>query len=164
MKASSIELYEDDIKEIMSADRFEKAISIDDTRMSHNTPISIKYDYLDLGATKYNFLQSFTQKDTQEYFSIMKQLSSSTVSQMKDRANELHFRRTDIKGNIYKALQKSLPQAVRSGAILYHFGLYTSSTPANRKSDIRSPRIYFLLGTYGFVYVLFFDPYHELNP
>lgn len=49
--------------------------------------------------------------------------------------------------------------------IVYHFGLYEcDSRKASRNTGERSPRVYFLLGANGFIYILFFDPYHELNP
>jgi hypothetical protein len=41
--------------------------------------------------------------------------------------------------------------------------LYTNDE-ASRETGVKSPRVYFILGTYGFVYILFFDPYHEINP
>lgn len=57
-----------------------------------------------------------------------------------------------------------MPEAIQSNPIIYHFALYTSKQQADRNKDIRSPRVYFMLGTYGFIYPLFFDPYHEINP
>jgi len=49
--------------------------------------------------------------------------------------------------------------------IVYHFGLYEcESKQASRATGERSPRVYFMLGTNGFIYPLFFDPFHELNP
>lgn len=34
---------------------------------------------------------------------------------------------------------------------------------ACRETGVRSPRIYFMLGVYGLIYPLLFDPYHELT-
>jgi hypothetical protein len=30
--------------------------------------------------------------------------------------------------------------------------------------EAKARRVYFMLGTNGFIYILFFDPFHELNP
>lgn len=142
MKPTNIELFAEDVQEIMSADNFGKAISNDDVMMSNNTPISIKYDYLDIDKTEYNFMQAFTIRDTNTYFSMMKQLSSCTISKLEKRARELHFRRSEIKGNIRKALEKLLPQALKSDAIVYHFALYTDSQLAERSKGVRSPHVF----------------------
>lgn len=48
--------------------------------------------------------------------------------------------------------------------LAYHFSLYDTDRWADRSTDTRNSRVYFILGTYGHIYILFFDPYHELNP
>ncbi len=163
MKLEAVDIEPDDLKIVASPDRFRKEISLEDTRLSMDMPISIKYDYLDLDKTSYNFKQEFHLADTQHYFEMMKIISSKTINGMEETAREYHFRRSNISGNLRREMLKAIPEAVKSNPIVYHFGLYTSEN-ANRESDIRSPRIYFMLGTNGFIYPIFFDPYHEINP
>ena len=55
--------------------------------------------------------------------------------------------------------QKAERKNVREGNKLYE-----SEKWADRETDTRCSRVYFMLGTYGHIYILFFDPYHELNP
>lgn len=164
MKLGSIDLEPEELKTINSPDRFKNEISWDDSRMSMDLSIVIKYDYLDLGDSAYHFKQEFKLADTQRYFEMMKEISSNSINSLSAKARDYHFRRTDIKGNLRKAMERTIPEAVSSNPIVYHFALYTSEEAADREKDIRSPRIYFLLGTYGYIYPLFFDPYHEINP
>lgn len=164
MKLDSIDLEPDELRTINSPDRFKKEISYEDSIMSMDLPIVIKYDYLDLGDTAYHFKQEFKLKDTQRYFEMMKEISSSSINRLSMKARDYHFYRTNISGNLRTAMQKIIPEAVCTNTIIYHFALYTSEEKADRNRDIRSPRIYFMLGTYGYIYPLFFDPYHEINP
>lgn len=164
MKLESIDLEPDEIRVINSPDRFKKEIKFEDSRMSMDLPIVIKYDYLDLERTDYHFRQAFKLEDTQKYFEMMKEISSNTINSLSAKANAYHFRRSEIKGNLMKVMAKAMPEAIQSNPIIYHFALYTSKQQADRNKDIRSPRVYFMLGTYGFIYPLFFDPYHEINP
>lgn len=164
MKLSSIDLEPEELKTINSPDHFKKEISYEDSRMSMDLPIVIKYDYLDLGNTAYHFKQEFKLKDTQKYFEMMKEISSNSINSLSAKARTYHFYRTNITGNLRAAMLKAIPEAVQSNTIIYHFALYTSEEKADRSKDIRSPRIYFMLGTYGYIYPLFFDPYHEINP
>ena len=48
MKLSSIDLEPEELKTINSPDYFKKEISYEDSRMSMELPIVIKYDYLDI--------------------------------------------------------------------------------------------------------------------
>lgn len=117
----SIELEADDLLQIMAPDKFNKEISPQDVVQSLRTPLSVKYDYIDLGKTKYNFMQEFCAKDTQRYFSIMKRMSSRSVSSIhEDAAHDLHFHLAAIRGNLKRALLVAFPQAVE-------MPLYTTS-------------------------------------
>jgi len=165
MRLDSVDLEDGELWQIMSPDEFDGAtLTPEETMLSKNLPISVKYDYADMGQTEYNFMQEFTTADTQAYFTKMKMISSNTISQLVEKARELHFYLSDVRGNLYKAMKAAYPDAARNNPIVYHFELYTSQERADRSSGIRSPRVYFMLGTYGFIYILFFDPYHELNP
>ena len=66
MKLSSVDLEPEELMTINSPDSFKKEISYEDSRMSMDLPIVIKYDYLDLGNTDYHFKQEFKLKDTQK--------------------------------------------------------------------------------------------------
>lgn len=165
MKLTSADIENEDFFTINKPDRFSEAMKLADVRLSHDLPIMIRYDYIDLDKTEYNFKQHFHHKDTQAYFERMKQISSKTINDILDGSDrELHFHRSVIQGNLKKAIQKVIPQAITSNLIIYHFALYTDKDNADRDADRRSPRIYFMLGNYGHIYILFFDPYHELNP
>jgi glutaredoxin-related protein len=165
MKLTSADIENDDFFIINKPDQFRETMKPADVRLSHDLPIMIRYDYIDLDKTDYNFSQKFQLKDTQSYFERMKKISSKTINNILDGSDrELHFHRSEIKGNLKRAIQSVIPQAIASNQIIYHFALYTDKDGADRECDLRSPRIYFMLGNYGHIYVLFFDPYHELNP
>lgn len=75
-----------------------------------------------------------------------------------------HFYRSSFSGKVRAQIKKIIPDAAED-LIVYHFGLYECpSKQASRQTGERSPRVYFVLGTNGYIYILFFDPYHELNP
>jgi len=163
MKLTSVDLEQDEIAEINTADNLKIRFTNEDIRMSCNVPLVIKYDYIDFKNTDYNFRQQFTLEDTQKYFEMMNLICRSTINELLDRGDEIHFRGSSIKGNLKRALQKHLPDAVDAMPSFFHFGLYTNQN-ADRKTGVRSPRIYFFLGNNGFAYPVFFDPYHEINP
>ncbi len=163
MKLTDVDILPDELRAMAMPDKFKNEIGYEDTQLSMDIPICIKYDYLDLEDTEYHFNQSFHHRDTQCYFKMMKMISSSTINSLMKKEREYHFYRSKIAGNLKRVLQQSLPEAVNSNPIVFHFALYTAEN-ADRTKDVRSPRIYFLLGTNGFIYPLFFDPYHEINP
>jgi hypothetical protein len=56
------------------------------------------------------------------------------------------------------------PEIVKGDPIIFHFHLYNADGQmASRQTGIRAPRVYFMQGTYGVIYILFFDPYHEIT-
>lgn len=155
----------EDFNTINSRERFDKELSVDDVRLSTDLPIVVRYDYVDLEDTEYNFWQQFTHEDTKGYFAKMKLFAGKSINKLltEDRAH--HFHRSELKGNVSKAVRRILPKSVDTNQIVYHFGLYDSGDVwADRTTDTRCSRVYFMLGTYGHIYILFFDPYHELNP
>lgn len=160
-----IDLTEDDLYDLHAPVAWDCWISNEDLYLSQRVPIVVSYDLVDLGQTQYDFFQRFTLRDTQAYFSLMKRISGSTVNDLLDSEKELHFYRTDVRGNLKQALKKISPKAVEANPLVFHFALYTDENViANREKDIRAPRIYFMLGKNGVIYILFFDPYHEINP
>ena len=163
MKLSNVDIEPDEIKTLNSPDNFKKEITTDDARISTDMPIVIKYDYIDLGKTKYSFRQPFRLRDTQTYFKMMKTISSNTINTLSDNARKYHFYRTPIVGKLEEIMKRVIPDAVKTNQIVFHFALYTNKNKADRISDTRSPRIYFILGTNGFIYPIFFDPFHEIQ-
>lgn len=164
MKLSAVDLEDEDFKVINSPDRFNVKLGIDDAKLSMNIPILVRYDYIDIDKTEYNFSQIFHNADTKAYFARMKDMAGHSMNELIENARELHFYRSPITGKLRDIVADVIPDAIRSNQIVYHFGLYTSPNgDACRDKDIRSPRIYFILGTYGHIYILFFDPYHEIN-
>ena len=132
----SIEIFDDDIEQLrddLSVVPW-NVISNDDVRNSCQLPIRISYEFVDMGDTEYGFDQNFSDKDTFEYFDCMKYISGRTIDELM-MDDDFRLRR-----------------------------LYTDRKQmASRKSGVRSPRIYFMQGSYGVIYPLFFDPYHEIT-
>lgn len=160
-----IDLCEEDLYDLHAPVALNCRISNADLYLSQNVPIVVSYDLVDLERTPYHFFQDFTLRDTQAYFSLMKRISGSTVNDLLNSEKEFHFYRTDVRGNLKKVLNMISPEAVEADPLIFHFALYTDADViADREKDIRAPRIYFMLGRNGVVYMLFFDPYHEINP
>ncbi len=166
MKLEFDDIFEkEDLETINSRERFDKELTVDDVRLSHDLPIVVRYDYVDLDKTEYNFWQLFTHEDTKGYFERMKFFAGKSINKLLNEPRATHFHRSELKGNIKAAIQKILPKSIDSNQIVYHFGLYDDNSKwAERASDTRCSRVYFMLGSYGHIYVLFFDPFHELNP
>lgn len=160
----SIDLDEDDLFDIHSPQKLSYQLDNSDLSLSRKTPIVISYALVDMSETKYHFQQEFTSRDTQEYFKMMKEISNSTINDLMENPHKHHFYRTDIKGNLKTVLKNIDPECIKTNPLIYHFALYTDERKANRETGIRSPRIYFMLGLYGIIYILFFDPFHEINP
>lgn len=159
----NIDLDEDDLFDIHSPVCLSDQLNDSDIALSHKTPIVVSYALVDLGKTNYHFMQEFTHRDTQEYFRMMKTISSSTINDLMDNPHKHHFYRTDIRGNLKNVLRQIDPDCIKTNPLIYHFALYTEDQ-ADRETGVRSPRIYFMLGLYGMIYILFFDPFHEINP
>lgn len=169
MKLTAIDLEDDDIRTYNRADRPPFRLGTADTLLSDAAPAVVKYDYADMGATPYNFAQPFHHRDTCAYFARMKELTSATICDIRTLAQDdrsRHFHRSPLSGNVRRAMEQLFPGIeIDPCIIIYHFALYSDpDVMACRDTDTRCPRIYFLQGAYGFIYPLFFDPYHELNP
>lgn len=166
MKLRSVDLYDEDIAELNRRDSLKYTLTPEDARLSHNVHCVIKYDYIDLDKTDYSFSQHFEQNEIKAYFEKMKLISSSTIEQLSRKAKELHLYRSDIKGNLKRAVARIYPEMLESNPIIYHIALHGKgyTTRGDREKGTRCPRLYFIVGTNGHIYILFFDPYHELNP
>lgn len=166
MKLESFDITPEEIGTLNTGDPLRYSLTPEDCLISHAVPCVIKYDYIDLGKTEYHFGQSFEQEEVYAYFCRVKQLTTATIDTLKARAREFHLRRNDIRGNLRNVVRSIYPEMLRSNPVIYHCSLLEKSTDerADRSKGIRNPRIYFMLGTNGHIYMLFFDPFHEINP
>lgn len=145
---------------------FLRGLTNRDLAESKQYRINVSYVLLDKDKTEYNFMQEFHLRDTQQYFSIMKEFAGNSLSDLFENKRKYHLYPTELKGNIADKLCKLYPAIDRlTPPDIYHFALYNDKdVVADREDDVRSPRIYFIVGEYGTIYPIFFDPYHELNP
>lgn len=137
----------DNFKTINTRDKFDKELSIDDVRLSSDIPIVVRYDYVDLGKTEYHFRQTFTHEDTKGYFEKMKTFAGKSINALLQEPRTHHFYRSELKGNLLRAVRKVLPKSIDTNQIIYHFGLYESEKWADRETDTRCSRVYFKFST-----------------
>lgn len=135
-----------------------------DLNLSQSFSIAVCYDLIDLDKTPYNFRQEFHDIDAKMYFERMSEICNSNILDLFEKPRDWHFSSSCLKGNLLRELKKLDKDVVKGNPMIFHFALYTSKEGADRKTGVRSPRIYFMLGKYGMIYPLFFDPYHEINP
>ena len=95
-----IDIQPDELARLNTPDSFKNSLTHDDVQLSKDLPIVVKYDYIDLNVTNYHFKQEFLLRDTQEYFTMMKEISSSTINDLerrarRDTAQRRHLRRDD---------------------------------------------------------------------
>jgi hypothetical protein len=156
-----------EINKIHQKHNWRKKVSDTEVRLSLKAVPVFCYDLIDLGETDYHFTQScFDNKDIKAYFTQIQKISRSTIFQLTDeRDRGLHLYRSEINKKLRVALQKLSGKKEIDDFTVYHFALYTSKEEkADRKTGVKSPRIYFLVGANSMLYVLFYDPYHEMNP
>lgn len=158
-----IDIDEEDIRAIHSPAHINDIISYEDIRVSKSLPLVVSYDLVDLTGI-YGFQQDMTHEDTQGYFRIMKYLSGKSIDDLEDMKRELHlFHSMNFSKTLRTQLQRLTPGKDIDYPLIYHVGLYTDSDGnANREANVRSPRIFFMMGQYGIIHVLFFDPFHEI--
>lgn len=172
MKDILIDLQDDDLLDLHDPLEIGERLGNEDVAKSLKTKITFSYANVDIGDTAYGFNQEFTNKDTRRYFTLLSEFSRCTLAEMlevkdvKDDEGELlHLNRTYIRGNlrdVFRSLGKEVDDAT---TIIYHFALYTHrGADACRATGVRSPRVYFMVGQYGIMHILFFDPFHEINP
>lgn len=162
-----IDLNEEDIFDIHPDTKLTDTISNEDIVLSQNVPIVVRYNLIDMDKTDYHFRQDFIDNEANLYFERMREFSTLTINEIEksDMRNKIHFYRNKISGNLKRILQKIDNKIIDSNPLIFHFALdSTSATIADRKTGDRNPRIYFMLGVYGAIHILFFDPYHEINP
>lgn len=156
----------DDTRDIDYPARLTEELSYQDLVDSQGQCISVQYNEIDLGNTKYGFDQEFEDKEANLYFKRMRELSEQTLMDIRDDASyKLHFNRTNISGNIKCIFDSIDPKIAKANPLIFHFALDPNNkNHADRSKHIRNPRIYFMVGRNGMIHILFFDPYHEINP
>lgn len=141
-------------------------LTTEDLVDSQNQCISVQYNVIELGKTPYGFNQSFEGNEANLYFERMREFSEQSINDIKKNTTyKYHFYRTDVKGNIKKVFDSIDTKIAKANPLIFHFALDPNNKNlANRKTNERNPRIYFMVGRYGMIHMLFFDPYHEINP
>lgn len=141
-------------------------LSVEDLTDSQNLCVSVQYNEIDLGSTNYGFDQPFEGNEANLYFKRMKEFSERTLNEIRENSNyRLHFNRTDVRGNLKHIFDSIDPKIAKVNPLIFHFALDPDNkNHANREKNIRNPRIYFMVGRNGMIHILFFDPYHEINP
>jgi len=164
----AIDLSDFDIEDVDGkAARLTDELDWRDLQESQDCLISVQYNEIDLGKTPYHFNQHFVGNEANLYFQRMKEFSGLSVNYIVEHCDyRAHFNRTDIRGNIKKVFDEIDPKIAKANPLIFHFALDPECKIANasRESGIRNPRIYFMIGYNGMIHMLFFDPYHELNP
>ncbi len=147
-------------------------LSNEDISVSLRMPITFSFANVDIDRTEYSFSQQFDNRDTLRLFKLLKRFSIHTLDELlegcndKDEENErLHLYRNDIRGKLRELFSGLGEKADCDNSMVYHFALYTAKDEkADRETGVRSPRVYFMVGQFGIMHILFFDPYHEINP
>lgn len=141
------------------------SISYEDSRLSMNQKMIVSYSLLDMDS-QYGFSQDFTQGEIHGYFNQMKKYANVSMNDIIDTFDYTeHFNGSAIRGNLLRLLKEKTGKHIDEGVMIYHFALQPDNKQtALRELDLRNARIYFLVGKFGIVHVLFFDPYHEINP
>lgn len=141
-------------------------LSYEDLSDSQNQCISVQYNQIDLGKTDYGFDQEFEGNEANLYFKRMQEFAEQTLNNVRENAGyRLHFYRTDVRGNIKKIFDSIDPKISKANPLIFHFALDPNNhNQADRAKHIRNPRVYFMVGRNGMIHILFFDPYHEINP
>ena len=112
-----IDIQPEELAQLNTPDSFKNSLSYDDVQLSKDLPIVVKYDYIDLDVTDYHFKQEFLLRDTQEYFTMMKEISSSTINELEEKARRdksYHFYRSNFSGNVRKAVKQICPTLTKA--------------------------------------------------
>lgn len=161
-----INLNFEDTRDIECPAKLTEKLSYQDLVDSQNQYISVQYNEINLGDTGYGFDQAFEANEANLYFERMRELSEQTLRGIEEGVDyTLHFHRTIVSGNIKRIFDSVDPKIAKANPLIFHFALDpTNKNRADRKKNIRNPRVYFMVGRNGMIHILFFDPYHEINP
>lgn len=163
----AIDLSEFDIEEYdVSVAHLTDELDWCDLQQSQDCLITVQYNEIDLEQTPYHFNQPFQGNEANLYFQRMKEFSELSVNYIVEHSDHRsHFYRTDIRGNIKKVFDAIDPNIAKVNPLIFHFALDPDcKEEASRATGKRNPRIYFMVGYNGMIHILFFDPYHEINP
>lgn len=160
--------FSDDENNFIPQYKFGDKIENDKFKSGIQNPLFVNYKYIQIVKTDYHFSQDiFDNKDIVTYFRFMKMLSSVPfIKLINNKQKDWHLYSSDYKGILKRIVNESFEvKILREECIptFYHFALYTNEN-SSRKSNIKSPRIYFFIGDNATIYPLFYDPYHEINP
>ncbi len=130
--------------------------------------VLIAYDYIDIDRTDYCFDQPCLDGDDAfNYFATLKEFSKLTAKKLTTELHHTHHFHIYSKPN---AKLISLVEDISGKSftpetqpLIGQFALYTEEN-ASRESTVKSPRIYFIIGKNAVMHILFYDPYHEINP
>lgn len=158
-------------EEELEDDKFEfgNKLNPTDLKESYKRKPKISYDYIDLDKTDYHFAQEcFDYIDAFHYFSTLKTFCSYSINELTDVLDkDFHFHIDPVASpRIQKILNRLIdikdltPEQIPP---IGQFALYTDENGASRETQIKSPRIYFMVGPKGILYILFYDPYHEIK-
>ena len=137
------------------------SITIEDSRLSMKQKMLVSYDLLDLDG-EYGFKQDFTQDEIHGYFRQMNKYATISMNEIVEKYGYTeHFHDSTIRGNILNLLKQKTGKRIDDEVMIYHFALEPEKKAADGE---RNARVYFLVGKFGIVHVLFFDPYHKINP
>lgn len=123
---------------------------------------------IDLSANLYGFNQKeLIDNDFSILLEKLKLFSNKTINELINLTHDYHFhynldRNTCLK--IKMLLETSLKIKLKEENIpqFGEFALYTDPLGASRSSKQKSPRIFFMVGADAIIYILFYDPYHEI--
>ena len=147
--------------------RLTDALDWRDLQESQDCLIRVQYNEIDMGRTPYHFNQPFEGNEANLYFQRMKEFAGLSVNYIVEHSDyRSHFYRSDIRGNLKKVFDSINKNIAKANPLIFHFALDPDSkvTEASRSTGARNPRVYFMIGYGGMIHILFFDPYHELNP
>lgn len=161
---TDFEINDDLLNYIHQPASLSKGISVEDAKLSMNQKMIVSYDLIDL-STDYGFMQAFTQEEIHGYFCQMKKYASKSMNEVIDTLDYTeHFNESKIKGKLLDILKEKSGKWIDNDVLIYHFALETEkSVDTDRNKDQRNARVYFLVGKYGIIHILFFDPFHEIN-
>ena len=140
-------------------------ISYEDSLLSMKQKMIVSYDLLDLEGD-YGFQQDFTQEEIHGYFRQMNKYATVSMNEIIEKFDYTeHFNDSKIRGNLLHLLKGKTGRKIDEDVLIYHFALEPDNkTVANRAQNTRNARVYFLVSKIGIVHILYFDPYHEINP
>ena len=140
-------------------------LSYEDSLLSMKQKMVVSYDLLDLEGD-YGFQQDFTQDEIHGYFRQMNKYATVSMNEIIETFDYTeHFNDSKIRGNLLRLLKSKTGRKIDDDVLIYHFALEPDcKVTADRRKDCRNARVYFLVGKFGIVHILFFDPYHEINP